>query len=391
MASEIVVTVGADATQLEKGLNEVTSSASKAGSQATAKSTGFVATLGRAYGYFNMIFGVLNSAFEFIQKYATMARELRNLSLSTGIPVSELQRWSVVAKNAGISLSALAHSVAEFNKKMGEAKIRGSEANAALTKLGFGMQDLTTGQINYQDTLYALADAYAAGTDQATLMHYGVQLFGSSFEQMLPLIKQGSGEVRKQFENQYHAEEKWARAAARNADMWDRTKNLIDSAMIDMVGMFQTFGEDVADEINNMLAGAWFATKRIFVDDKSVIRDAAEEVYKQQSSGKTKEERQKYYDYWAKQYGMNDDEKKIFMDRIKELEGGKDGKKLTPLGLSEAQGASSLQQMGGGDIVSAIAFTPLERIATATEETARNTTPRPEGATTPSSVPLEAR
>ena len=73
---------------------------------------------------------------------------------------------------------------------------------------------------------------------------------------------------------------------------------------------------------------------------------------------------------------MDADEKKIFLDRIKELQGGADGKKLSPLGLSEAQGASSLQQMGGGDIVSAIAFTPLERIATATEQTAENTTPQ---------------
>ena len=32
--------------------------------------------------------------------------------------------------------------------------------------------------------------------------------------------------------------------------------------------------------------------------------------------------------------------------------------------------------MGGGDVVSAIAFTPLERIATATEETAKNTAPK---------------
>jgi hypothetical protein len=101
------------------------------------------------------------------------------------------------------------------------------------------------------------------------LMHYGVQLFGSSFEQLLPLIKQGSGEVRKQFENQYHAEEKWARAAARNADMWDRTKNLIDAIMIDIVGQFQAAGEDIADEIANMFAGAYYAGKRIFVDDKS--------------------------------------------------------------------------------------------------------------------------
>jgi hypothetical protein len=285
----------------------------------------------------------------------------------------------------------LAHSVAEFNKKIAEAKIRGGEANAALTKLGFGMQDLTTGQINYQETLYALADAYSAGTDQATLMHYGIQLFGSSFEQLLPLIKQGSGEMKKQFENQYHAEEKWANAAARHADMWDRTKNIIDSVMIDIVGMFQQFGEDMVDEINNNFAGAWLAFKNIFVDDKTIVREAADEIYKQQSSGKTPAERQKYYDHWMKEYGMDEEKKKIFMDRIKELEGGTGGKKLTPLGLSEAQGASSIQQMGGGDIVSAIAFSPLERIATATEETARNTIPRPDTIPIVRPVPVEAR
>jgi hypothetical protein len=223
-------------------------------------------------------------------------------------------------------------------------------------------------------------------------MHYGIQLFGSSFEQLLPLVKQGSGEMRKQFENTYKSEENLARAAARSADMWSRTGSLIEAIMIDIVGMFAEAGEDIVDEVNNQFAGAWAAFKGIFVDKKVILGDLAADVYKQQSSGKTKEERQKYYDYWMREYSLSEDEKKIFMDRIKELEGGKNGKKLTPVGLTEAQGASSIQQMGGGDIMSAIAFNPLQQIAENTGRTAQNTDPsRAPQPQAPRPVPIEAR
>jgi hypothetical protein len=167
----------------------------------------------------------------------------------------------------------------------------------------------------------------------------------------------------------------------------------MEAIMIDIVGMFAQAGEDILDEINNSVAGMWFGVKQIFVDRNSVIQDAATEVYKQQSSGKTEEERKKYYEYWMKSYEIVDEaDRKVFMDKIKELEGGKDGKKLTPLGLSEAQAASSIQQMGGGDIMSAIAFNPLERIAEATEQTAQNTDPnKAPPPPVPRSVPIEAR
>ena len=62
----------------------------------------------------------------------------------------------------------------------------------------------------------------------------------------------------------------------------------------------------------------------------------------------------------------------------KQLKG--EGKTLSPFGMSEAGAASQMQQMGGGDIFGAVAFTPLERIATATEATAEHTRPRDEAA-----------
>ena len=72
--------------------------------------------------------------------------------------------------------------------------------------------------------------------------------------------------------------------------------------------------------------------------------------------------------------GLDEENKKFFMDAYEFASGGK-GKKLSPFGMSEAGAASQMQQMGGGDVFGAVAFTPLERIAKATEETAQNTKP----------------
>jgi hypothetical protein len=71
-----------------------------------------------------------------------------------------------------------------------------------------------------------------------------------------------------------------------------------------------------------------------------------------------------------------EDRKKAEEEIRKQLKGN--GKILSPFGMAEAGAASQMQQMGGGDIFGAVAFTPLERIATATEATAEHTRPRDE-------------
>jgi hypothetical protein len=71
-----------------------------------------------------------------------------------------------------------------------------------------------------------------------------------------------------------------------------------------------------------------------------------------------------------------EDREKAEKEIRKQLKGN--GKVLSPFGMAEAGAASQMQQMGGGDIFGAVAFTPLERIATATEATAEHTRPRDE-------------
>lgn len=137
---------------------------------------------------------------------------------------------------------------------------------------------------------------------------------------------------------------------------------------INTLGLVANAFAETLDIINNDTAALYHA---IFSSSSEVQgTDYANDVFKQMSKGLSKEQQKAYFEEFGSL--MGEDARKAYDKRIKELTETA-GKKLTPLGLTEAQGASTIQQMGGGDIVSAIAFTPLERIATATEQTAKNT------------------
>jgi len=69
-----------------------------------------------------------------------------------------------------------------------------------------------------------------------------------------------------------------------------------------------------------------------------------------------------------------EDREKAEKEIRKQLKGN--GKVLNPFGMADAGAASQMQQMAGGDIFGAVGFTPLERIAIATEQTAENTAPQ---------------
>jgi len=381
MASgEIAVDVKADTTQLEKGLNDVTKEAAKTGKEAQVKAGGFMSQLGTAYGAVSSIFSAMKAGVDFIMKYAEIARELRNLSVSTGIPVADLRNFQLQAQKAGISTQAMAHSVAEFNKNMGRAKIAGSEVNALLAKLGVGLTDLKDGTFDYKAALMALAAAHEAGTDSATLMHYGVQLFGSSFEQLLPLIKQGTVDLKKGSESLVGLNKDSARGASRFADSWDEAMQTIENSFINVFGIIANAFSDTLDIINNDVLALYHSVFSSSPETQG--KDFADDVFKQMSKGLTKEQQKAYFDEFGSL--MGEEARKFYDQRIKELT-KVEGKKLTPQGLSEAQGASTIQQMGGGDFISAIAFTPLERIAMATEQTAKNTENMKPGSTVPES------
>jgi hypothetical protein len=335
-----------------------TSMAEKVSGFAMSGGSGMMAA---ALGLPGIVAEAIGAVISGIKKLAAEAKNLQNISNATGVSTGKLQEMKSLAETTGLSLETIAHSMAEFNKKMGEAKIRGSEANAAIAKLGYSLKSLHDGSFTYEEAIRALNGAYKAGTDDATMMHYATTLFGSSAEQIMPIVKRGNAQIMATKNFTYTTTKESINSLSTLGDamsvLWESIKNIAIEAVGQIASGFMWLVDSATNALTRFInwksgpiaAAKAFAGSGDFKSDKEVLKQAREIAGTMDS-----EDREKFY------------------AEVKRIIGDK-GKKLSPLGLSEAVGASSLQQMGGGDIFSAISFTPLDRIATATEDTEENT------------------
>jgi len=392
MASDIIVSIGANLVEFARGMDQALQMAEGKGSKGkdarkfgqgfadllqagvSGGLSGMVSHIGSLFGpigvivstFINLLMDGLNAAIE-------RAKMLRNLHYETGLSYSELSKMEAVSKSTGISMSSLSHAFHEFNKNLATSQIRGSEFSTAVLKLGMDMDKLKDRSLTAQDAIMALAAAHKAGTDDATLAYYGNILLGQSYEQLLPLIKKGSADMQALnnllIQNSEEATESLSWLGDQFSLLWQNLKNMAYEA----AGYLSRMFDYIISESNRGYAHLFKDTP----EEKAKFLNEA--LY-----GHSREYRKEQAEMFIKEEGFTAEQEKRFRDAFGKYLDEK-GKKLGPGGLTEAQGASKLQQMGGGDIVSAIAFTPLERIAKATEETARNTAPGVSG--TPSETP----
>jgi hypothetical protein len=381
--ADLSVTIGLDQSELEKGLAGAGKSLGKlAGAtqagvnpfQATANklSTGMgiggmiAGPIGAVVGaFFDAFGGMLSAALAKVKEIADYAKSIRLASISTGLSIDQVRGLEAMGQVFGVSLQTMVSSTAEFTRRMGEARIKGGELTNILAKMGIGMDEVANGTFNHQKAMMTLADAYAAGTDEATLLYYGTKMFGDSFKDLLPIIKAGSRAVADAAFTYYNAGKEETSAAGRLADMLANVGRSITNMLIDLVGGFHSIMEDLAQALSNFADLGFWNPFETFEDKiKRQIRNSP--------PGMTNEElRERILKFYPEK-----EREKAAKEIDKQLKGN--GKVLTPFGMAEAGAASQMQQMGGGDIFGAVAFTPLERIATATEATAEHTRPRDE-------------
>jgi hypothetical protein len=372
--TDLTVYIGADATAFVKGMDDAINKA--AGSKGEGKFanllrsgvegglTGLVSGIGQMFGpQGQLIAAAVNLVIDGVGKLIEKAKELRNLSYATGLSGKQLSELEGYAESAGIGLNTLASAFNEFNKRMATAQIRGSEFNVAASKLGMDMGKLKDRTLNAQDAMYALSRAHKAGTDAATLAYYGNLLLGSSYEQLLPAIKRGTSDMKAfadlTMKKEDFATESLSRISDQFSVLWGWIEGFFYNFVGGIINAFLTIQDATNVIITRIIA--------LFSNEIAAERMNAGMV------GATDERKKAAAEAVAAT--MSEADAKDFMEKFSKIL-GEGGKKISLVGMSEAQGASSLQQMGGGDIVSAIAFTPMERIATATEQTAANTDPK---------------
>jgi hypothetical protein len=379
--ADLSVTIGLDQSELEKGLAGAgktlgglagSVNAGKNPFQATADkmSTGMgigtmiAGPIGGVIGaFFDAFGGMLSAALAKVKEIADYAKSIRLASISTGLSIDQVRGLEAMGQVFGVSLQTMTRSVVEFTRRMGEARIKGGELTNILAKMGIGMDEVANGTFNHQKAMMTLADAYAAGTDEATLLYYGTKMFGDSFKDLLPIIKAGSRAVADAARTYYNAGKEETSAAGRLADMLANVGRSITNMLIDLVGGFHSIMEDLAQALNNF-------TDLGFWNPFETFEDKIKRQIRNSPTGMTNEElRERILKFYPEK-----EREKAAKEIDKQLKGN--GKVLTPFGMSEAGAASQMQQMGGGDIFGAVAFTPLERIATATEATAEHTRPK---------------
>lgn len=379
--ADLSVTIGLDQSELEKGLANAGKSLGKLSGAVQAGQNPFQATanqLGTAQGVGSLLggpiggmigafvdaFGVaIGAVISKIKEIAEHAQNLRRISMTTGVGIQELSNMEGFAYAFGVSLQSVAGAFTEFTRRMGEVRIKGGELTNILAKMGVGMDEVANGTFNHQKAMKTLADAYAAGTDEATLLYYGTKMFGDSFKDLLPMVKAGSKAVEDASSTYFEAGNESSAALGRLSQDLDNIGRSIKNIFIDILGGFMDMVEEIQFSINNFFSlGAWNPFESLEDEVKRKIANAPKYM--------TNEEIKKFVLEEIDE-DKRDDAEAYIEDQLK---GG--GKVLTPFGMSEAGAASQMQQMGGGDIFGAVAFTPLERIATATEQTAQNTTPK---------------
>jgi len=372
--NDLTVFIGADATAFIKGMDDaINKSTGKEGSGKFANLlrqgiegglTGLVSGIGQLFGPEGQLIAAgINLIIDGVEKLIQKAKEFRNLSYATGLTSRELSKLEGYAESTGTSLSTVAGAFYEFNKRMATAQIRGGEFNMAAAKLGLDIEKLKDRSLTAADAMEALSRAHKAGTDDATLAYYGNLLLGSSYEQLLPAIKRGTSDMKAFADATIEYDEVSTEAMARVSDQWNVMWGWIKSITYNIVGAIVNIFETLYD------ISVVFRTRMVaLLSNESAARQLNTFMV-----GASDERKKKAAEAVAAT--MSESDAKDFMEKFTKIL-GEGGKQIKPFGLQTAQGASQLQQMGGGDIVSAIAFTPLERIATATEETAQNTKPK---------------
>ena len=383
--ADLSVTIGLDQKELEKGLADAGKSIGNLGKggaggmknpfQAVANQFssaqgigGFLAgPIGGMIGALVDAFGAaIRAMIDKVKELAEYAQTLRLASLTTGLSIGEIRQLEAIGQAFGVSLQTMTKATVEFTRRMGEARIKGGEVTNILAKMGVGMDEIADGSFNATAAMKALANAYAAGTDEATLLYYGTKLFGDSFKELLPIIKAGSKAVDDAASTYVEGESKTTAAAGRLKNDLDNIGRSITNILLNLLGAIVLLGEGL-EEVYNRL-------KPINILRMLNPFESFEDKVKRNIEMAPKHMTDKEIIDWVVSRNPFDDPEKLKKEIEKQLKGG--GTKLNPFGMAEAGAASQMQQIAGGDIFGAVSFTPLERIATATEETARNTAPK---------------
>lgn len=125
------------------------------------------------------------------------SQKIEKVSRVTGLSVEEVQKYGYAAQMSGVSFDTFANAMANANKELGKLNLYGGTSTVALTRLGINVENVKNHSTGAIDVLKKMADAYKKHAETAEMAALGNQLFGGSFKDMIPMLRNGSAEIER--------------------------------------------------------------------------------------------------------------------------------------------------------------------------------------------------
>jgi hypothetical protein len=394
MADDVKVKFGGDFTDVPKGAEAAaTAAGTKLKSWFNEGITSMMSSIGSAFSM-AALFDKLKENLAQAKEYF---KELNHAIKTTAAGGDEFQRVASLGKSVGVTMESVGRAMGFFAKNMGAASKDANGHGKILKELGFTNEQITSGNITATDVLAALADQFQRTGNEALLASNSMSLFGRGGREMLPIVHMGKSAILEQAkavkvyaDADLEAAEAAERAAERRESSWKKLWRAL-TLRADKIEAYK----NIRSEIENLQSEMTKEGKDYKDADSKEYNERLVKKLKLKGIGYNLQEeafgkmKENYYpgknrpiqtEEFGKTYGAIIEA----LNKAKKEEKSNENKSETSAPLVAALAASSLQQIGGGDITSVMSglanndvASNIARTADATERMAGKEAPKP--------------
>lgn len=257
----LMIKVGADLTGIQKGLKQASKDLKKAGKEIS--SVGSSLTKGITVPIVGAVAGLTGLAVS----ASNTADELITMSNQLGISTDTLQKLQYAARFVDVSVEDMAKGMAKTTKATGAAVAKGQDYIEIADGLTVSTRDANGNLKDSEQIFYDAVDALGSITDETQREIAAQNLFGKSYQDIMPLIQAGSGALKSYGEEAEKVgavlDEKTVNSLGSFNDWLEKTKATIGAGGAKIATAFLPVLEKITPIIDEKIVPAitWFADK----------------------------------------------------------------------------------------------------------------------------------
>jgi hypothetical protein len=223
MADDVKVKFGGDFSDLSKGASDA---ATKAGTAMQGWVSDFAKSLkssiASAFSLQNIVGTLYTKGREQLREMA----ELDVLSKSLGISSTDLQHFAEMGKLAGLSQDQMGKAVQNANRLIAQAAVGNKGSQEALKQMGFTQKEVTSGQIKALDIVYKLGEGFKKNGNEVITAAKATAAFGEAGSSMVDILRQGNDAIKERIKLMAIYSEEAVRAGRRANDTLERGEKI---------------------------------------------------------------------------------------------------------------------------------------------------------------------